>query len=90
MRKAVQLGIPYEDPGEFEYSPGKGIVATSDGDEIIVGNWHFLQERRVQCEQSTNSEWGSEIFVARGGRFPRNVCKLQTRSDPRRKARFNL
>ncbi|MFZ3343417.1 MAG: cation-translocating P-type ATPase [Terriglobales bacterium] len=68
MRKAVQLGIPYEDPSEFEDSPGKGIVATSDGDEIIVGNWHFLLERRVQCEQSSNAR-GSEIFVARGGRF---------------------
>jgi heavy metal translocating P-type ATPase len=69
LRKAMQLGIPYDDPGQFEYTPGKGIVASSDGEEITVGNQHFLLERGVQLNQENGSKPGSEIFVARGGRF---------------------
>ena len=69
LRKATQVGIPYDDPGQFDYTPGKGIVARSDDDEIIVGNQHFLLERGVQLNQENSSVTGSEIFVARGRRF---------------------
>jgi Cd2+/Zn2+-exporting ATPase/Cu+-exporting ATPase len=69
LRKAVQLGITYEDTGQFEYTPGQGIIA-SDGDgEIIVGKRQFLLERRVQCDPPNSATAGSEIFVARSGRF---------------------
>ena len=54
---------------QFEYTPGKGIVARNDGEEIIVGNQHFLLERGVQLNQDNGAMPGSEIFVARGGRF---------------------
>src|SRR5580693_5300886 len=50
LRKAAQMGIPYEDPGQFEYTPGQGIIAGSGGDEIIVGKRQFLLERSVQCD----------------------------------------
>src|SRR6202522_1327113 len=69
LRKATQLGIPYEDPAIFEYTPGKGIIARSDGEEIIVGNQHFLLERGIQLNQDNGAMPGSEIFVAGGGRF---------------------
>ena len=69
LRKAAQLGIPYEDPGQFEYTPGKGIMASSDGEDIIVGNQNFLVERGVQLTQSNGAGVGSEVFVARSGRF---------------------
>ena len=69
LRKASQSGIPYEDSGEFDYTPGKGIVASSEGDEIVVGNHTFLLERGVQLNKSTVTGPGSEVFVARGSRF---------------------
>jgi heavy metal translocating P-type ATPase len=69
LKKATQLGIPYEDPAIFEYTPGKGIIARNDGEEIIVGNQHFLLERGIQFKQENGSIPGSEIFVAGGGRF---------------------
>src|ERR1700678_1283132 len=69
LRKATQLGIQYEDPAIFEYTPGKGIIARSDGEEIIVGNQHFLLERGIQLNQDNGAMPGSEIFVAGGGRF---------------------
>jgi|HubBroStandDraft_6_1064221.scaffolds.fasta_scaffold07212_5 heavy metal translocating P-type ATPase len=69
LRKATQLGIPYEDPETFGYTPGKGIVARSEGQEIVVGNQQFLLERGVKMNQPNGSEPGSEIFVACDGRF---------------------
>lgn len=69
LRKAAQLGIAYDDPSQFEYTPGKGILASSEGDEIIVGNRQFLLERHVQCDRATSATAGSEIFVAHSGRF---------------------
>ena len=69
LRKAAKLGIPYDDPGQFEYTPGKGILARSDGEEIVVGNRHFLLERGVQLNQENGAVPGSEIFVARGRRL---------------------
>jgi heavy metal translocating P-type ATPase len=69
LRKAAQLGIPCDDSAQFEYTPGKGIIASSDGEEIIVGNQHFLVERGVQFNQKNGAVSGSEIFVARSGRF---------------------
>jgi heavy metal translocating P-type ATPase len=84
LRKAVQLGVPYDDPRQFEYTPGKGIIASSDGDEIIVGNRHFLLERGVPCDQTNGAATGSEIFVARGGRF---LGTLQVRDTLRPEAK---
>ncbi len=69
LRKAAQMGMPYEDPGQFEYTPGQGIIANSGGDEIIVGKRQFLLERRVPCDPPSSRSAGSEIFVARAGRF---------------------
>jgi heavy metal translocating P-type ATPase len=69
LRKATQSGIPYEDSGQFDYTPGKGIVASSDGDEVVVGNQNFLLERGVQLNQSYGAGLGSEVFVACRGRF---------------------
>ena len=69
LRKAAQLGIPYEDPQIFEYTPGKGIVARSDGQEIVVGSQRLLLERGVRSDQNSAATPGSEVFVASGGRF---------------------
>jgi heavy metal translocating P-type ATPase len=69
MRKAAQLGIPYEDPGQFEYTPGQGVITSNAGGEIIVGKRQFLLERRVLCDSPNSGTVGSEIFVARSGRF---------------------
>jgi heavy metal translocating P-type ATPase len=70
LRRAAQLNLVFEDPAEFHYTPGKGIIATTAGnDEIIVGNQHFLIEHGVQLTQCTSASVASEIFVARAGRF---------------------
>ena len=69
LRRATQLNISCEDPAQFQYTPGKGIVASSNKEEIIVGNQHFLLERGVRLTPSTSNSVASAIFVARAGRF---------------------
>jgi cation transport ATPase len=44
-------------------------MASRDGEDIIVGNQTFLLERGIQPTQTSGAGVGSEVFVARSGRF---------------------
>lgn len=69
LKKATQLGIPYEDPSQFEYTPGKGVSAICEGEAALVGTENFLAERGVQVTRGNRHSAGSEVFVARAGQF---------------------
>jgi len=69
LKKASNLGISAEEPEKFDYTPGKGIVATCRGKEIIVGNRLFLEGNRIALPTNTVSQTESEIFVAQEGKF---------------------
>jgi heavy metal translocating P-type ATPase len=69
LKKASNLGITGEEPEEFDYTPGKGIVAARQGVEIIVGNRLFLEGHGIALSTSTISQTDSEIFVAQEGKF---------------------
>jgi heavy metal translocating P-type ATPase len=69
LGRATQLNIRCEEPERFEYTPGKGVIASLAGDEIIVGSRHFLLERGVQAESTNGHRLDAEILVARGGQF---------------------
>jgi P-type E1-E2 ATPase len=69
LRRAKQSGIPYEDSDQFDYTPGRGIVANSHGDEVVVGNQNFLRERGIQLSNCADERAGAAVFVARGGQF---------------------
>jgi P-type Cu+ transporter len=69
LTKSAKMGISAEEPERFEYTPGKGVVASRDGVEIIAGNRLFLEGHRVALPTGTISQTDSEIFVAREGRF---------------------
>jgi len=69
LKKASDIGIPIEEPGTFEYTPGKGIIAARGGIEIIVGNRLFLKGHRVVLPTGATSQTDSEVFVAREGTF---------------------
>src|ERR1700752_5285546 len=47
LKKASNLGISGEEPEEFDYTPGKGIIAVRRGVEVIVGNRLFLEVHRI-------------------------------------------
>lgn len=67
LRKASELGIPYQEPDRFDYVPGRGVVAAQDGEEIVVGNAAFLRAHGIMCETRTDSNTDAEVLVARDG-----------------------
>jgi len=69
LKKAAELGIAYEGSNQFEYTPGKGISAICDGDEVIVGSENFLLERGISFSRGNGHSADSQVFVARKGQF---------------------
>jgi Cd2+/Zn2+-exporting ATPase/Cu+-exporting ATPase len=69
LKKAAELGIVYEGSNQFEYTPGKGISAICDGDEVIVGSENFLLERGITFSRGNGHSAESQVFVARKGKF---------------------
>jgi P-type Cu+ transporter len=69
LRKAAAVGVSGEEPEQFEYTPGKGVMAARDGVRIVAGNRGFVGGERIELPASANANANSEIFVARDGRF---------------------
>ena len=69
LRKVHSLHIPHEDATQFEYVPGKGIMAMAGDDQVVVGNRKFLHERGVPLGPDASQGHNSGIFVALAGRF---------------------
>jgi P-type Cu+ transporter len=67
---AAKQAVRATAPERFEYTPGKGIVCRTNGEDIAVGSRNLLAERGVRAPAvSTSGESGSRIFVAQGMRF---------------------
>jgi heavy metal translocating P-type ATPase len=69
LNKSRELKYTWRDPDQFEYAPGKGVIAHHNGIEIVVGNRPFLRERGIGISAWTPDSSGSEIGVASGGQF---------------------
>jgi len=63
-RKATVLA-----PERFEYRIGRGILATVRGESIVVGNRILLEGAGVATPEQPETKMGTEILVARGGRY---------------------
>jgi P-type E1-E2 ATPase len=69
LNKARELNYAWSDPDQFEYAPGKGVIAHLDGSEIVVGNRLFLLELGIGISAWKSDPTGSEIGVAASGQF---------------------
>jgi len=71
VSRAEELAIPFADPAEFSYTPGRGVRVTYRGEEILVGSRALLtQHDLASIPLSDNGADGaSEIYVARGGQL---------------------
>ena len=69
LNKTRELKYARRDPDQFEYTPGKGVIAHYDKSEIIVGNRPFLHERGIDASAWAPGPSGTEIGVAAGGHF---------------------
>ena len=48
IQRADALGIPPSEPTAFSYVPGRGIIARTPDDEILVGSRAFARDRRIE------------------------------------------
>jgi Cd2+/Zn2+-exporting ATPase/Cu+-exporting ATPase len=70
LKKASETSLPVIEPANFHYLPGKGLVCSVDGEEIVVGNKTLLAERSVDVNGFGGiSDHSSEILIARAGRL---------------------
>ena len=68
LKKAADAKIPVIEPSRFGYAPGKGLVCSLNGEEIVVGNKALLSERAIEVNGfGANPDHSSEILVAQGG-----------------------
>ncbi|HUL74327.1 MAG TPA: cation-translocating P-type ATPase [Vicinamibacterales bacterium] len=72
VRRANALGASPAEPETFSYQPGRGVVATQQSVEIVVGSGEFLGERGIADRSfllSDVDQTASAVFVARSGRL---------------------
>jgi heavy metal translocating P-type ATPase len=67
LSKASQLNIHFRTPDRFDYTPGRGIIAEIDGEEIAVGNWMHLQDEGLAGAAAMQGTSDGAVLVTRGG-----------------------
>jgi P-type E1-E2 ATPase len=67
LSKASQMGIHFRHPDRFDYTPGRGIVAEIDGEEIAVGNWMHLQDEGLTGAAAMQGTSDGAVLVTHGG-----------------------
>jgi heavy metal translocating P-type ATPase len=65
LNKASEMHIHVRHPEHFDYTPGKGIVANLDSEEISVGNWTHFREKGAGALESLDDHSDGAVFVAR-------------------------
>ena len=69
VRYAEQQNVQPVDPDSFEYRVGRGVLASLHGERIVVGNCALLRELAITRPESRWSSGGTEVLVAREGRY---------------------
>jgi heavy metal translocating P-type ATPase len=72
IQRAEALRLVAVEPDRFEYTPGRGIVAVTRGEEILVGNRALLRARGIAEVAPAGGKpprAASEVLIARSGRL---------------------
>jgi len=67
LREASKMRIRTRHPDRFEYTPGRGIVAEIDGEEIVIGNWVHLKDEGIKKGNEDQEASEGAVLVTRGG-----------------------
>jgi Cd2+/Zn2+-exporting ATPase/Cu+-exporting ATPase len=81
VRAADAGRLPSLEPETFEYTPGRGIVARTSGEDILVGNRAFVESHGLSPDALAGGEVpqvASEVFVARNGTFLGSILIADT------------
>ena len=69
LKEAARLRVPVDEPGTFEYTPGKGVRSRWQGGEILVGNRALLSNLTdLPSQLRVLPEDAGEVLVAYRGR----------------------
>jgi Cd2+/Zn2+-exporting ATPase/Cu+-exporting ATPase len=68
---AQAQGRSFNEPERFGYTPGRGIVATLNGEEVLVGNILLLRDHNIEVPQNLLEAHpeASEVYIARAGKL---------------------
>jgi heavy metal translocating P-type ATPase len=70
LKKATEGALSIIEPDQFNYIPGRGLICSVDGEEIVVGNKALFAERNLPLNGfASASTHASEILVARQGQL---------------------
>jgi Cu+-exporting ATPase len=71
ISRAMKKNRSLREPQSFDYAPGRGITAVSDGATILVGNSALLTDHGIEIPHNfaARIDASSEVFVAQSGRF---------------------
>jgi P-type E1-E2 ATPase len=70
IKKAAERSLSVTEPTSFNYIPGKGLICSVDGEEIIIGNRALFAERGLPLNGFGGAAThASEILVARQGQL---------------------
>ena len=69
VRYAEQQNVQAAEPESFEYRVGRGVMASLHGERIVVGNRALLRELAITRPDRTSTSGGTEVLVARAGRY---------------------
>jgi heavy metal translocating P-type ATPase len=67
LQKAADLSLSVSEPERFDYMPGKGIVCTRGGKQILVGSRALLEAHHIDLRTCPppDAHHTSEVLVAR-------------------------
>ena len=69
VRFAEQRKIPIVEPEHFEYRIGRGVLASLNGKQTVVGNRALFEELGVALPEQAGTAGETEILVARAGHY---------------------
>jgi len=90
---AASQRVAVHEPQQFDYTPGRGITAMVDGSTILAGNRAIMLDHRIELpvDAGHSIEAGSQVFVARDGRFVGTVVVGDTvRPEAKRLSRCSI
>lgn len=68
VKLAAEAEIPLLDAADFKETHGRGVEATLDGKQVIVGRANFLKERAINLkEEAADSDTMSIVYVVLDG-----------------------
>lgn len=69
VARAEHMKLSVPEPTAFEVVPGRGVRATVEDRQVLVGNQAFLVENKIQVPALGREPTGTTIYVALDGRL---------------------